>query len=108
MLDGVPLNIGEIGGWGVAAVFGFFIVLGFARGYLYPSSVVNKMLEEAAARLESEKERADTWQSAWEKCQAGRTVEAEGDRALLVETTRTAKNVLEAIQQAADQGSDDT
>lgn len=108
MIDGVPLNLMDAGGWAVTAGLGIFIVLAFVRGHIYPSSTVKTLLEENATRLQSEKERADAWQLAWNQAQAARSAEAEGDRALLIETARTAKNVLEAIQQAADRGSEET
>ena len=107
MIEGVPLNIGEIGGWGVAALLMILIVMGFYRGYLYPRATVRMLLDEASKRLESEKERGDTWEGAWNKCQQGHTVEAAADRTMLVETVGLNRKILEAIQQGANLGGGD-
>lgn len=108
MLEGIPLNIGEVGGWGIATTLMILIVLGFYRGYLYPRATVEMLLKEAQSRLESEKERGDTWESAWNKCQLGHTVEAAADRTMLVETVALNRKILEAIQLGAQGGGERT
>lgn len=98
----VPLNVGEIGGWGVAAFMGISFVLAFMRGYIYPRGVVKNMLEQSDKALQSERERADTWQTSWQALYDGRTQEAAGDRTLAVQTAELAYKALTTVQNRAE------
>lgn len=98
MLEGVPLNLVDVGGWGVAAILAALVVLALVKGRIYPSSTVDKLLVSWRERLDSEKERANTWEEAWRKCQAGHSVEARADRETSLETLTLVRRTLEAIQ----------
>lgn len=106
MLEGIPLNLMDVGGWGVAVVLAALVVLALVKGRIYPSSTVDKLLVSWRERLDSEKERANTWEEAWRKCQAGHAVEAQSDREVSLETLTLVRRTLEAIQNGSydDQG----
>lgn len=99
----VPLNVGEIGGWGMAAFMGLAFVLGFMRGHIYPASVVKNMLAQSDKALQSEKERGDQWQAAWKQLYEAQSMEAGADRALAVETAELALKALSTVQDKAEE-----
>ncbi|MBE7701277.1 hypothetical protein H9623_13330 [Oerskovia sp. Sa1BUA8] len=86
MLDGVPLNIGELSGWGVVALIVVLLLLG-KGGIAFRREV------------DAEKSRADTWQDAWKAERAAAQERAEQWSELL-ELARAADRVLTALDNA--------
>lgn len=89
MLDGVPLSVADLSGWGAFLVIVFLVVVSFLRGWLYPK-----------AALLAEKARGDTFKEAWERAQSASEAK---DAAMyeLLQNSRTTVRLLEALQQAA-------
>jgi hypothetical protein len=85
MIDGIPVWMSDLSGWGVVAILVVMLLTG--RGLA------------TRREVDAEKARADTWQTAWTTERATRQEESEQNRELL-ENSRTTVRVLKAIQQA--------
>lgn len=86
MLDALPVSGWELTGWGIVALF----VIGLLSGRL-----------TSRREVDAEKERADTWQAAWEASQTAGRVKDEAIAELL-QHSRTTVRVLESIQLAGE------
>lgn len=91
MLDGLPIDIGNLTGWGVVAIFVFAILTGRLT---------------SRREVDAERSRADTWQAAWDKAMAANTAKDE-QQAELLENSRTTVRILEVIRQQAQTGRGD-
>lgn len=85
MLDGIPLNVTDLSGWGVVAILVIMLLTG--RGLA------------TRREVDAEKSRADTWQKAYD---AERAISAEKDENLaeLLEHSRAAAKILDALNEA--------
>lgn len=92
MLDGLPIDLGNLSGWGVVAIF----VVALLTGRL-----------TSRREVDAEKARADTWQEAWDKAMAANRAKDEHQGELL-ENSRTTVRILEAIRQQANTGRGDS
>lgn len=91
MLDGLPVDLGNLSGWGVVALF----VLAILTGRL-----------TSRREVDAEKARADTWQEAWTKAMDSNAAKDE-QQAELLENSRTTVRILEVIRQQAQSGRGD-
>jgi len=87
MIDGIPIDIGQVSGWGVVGILVIMLLTG--RGLA------------TRREVDAEKARADTWQAAWAAAMSTIKEKAEQDGELL-ENSRTTVRVLKALQAQAD------
>lgn len=86
MIDGIPIGIGDLSGWGVVAILVIMLLTG--RGLA------------TRREVDAEKTRADTWQAAWQaERSANREKDAQG--AELLEHARTTSRIVAALQAQA-------
>ncbi len=87
MIDGIPLSISDLSGWGVVAILAVMLLTG--RGLATQREV------------RAEKERADSWQAAWSVSQQSNR-EKDEQIAELLEHSRTTVKVLEGLSRASE------
>jgi hypothetical protein len=101
VLDALPLSGWELTGWGIVAIVVVLLLqlVAWLLRRIFSGELVTRR------EVDAEKERADTWQQAWEASQAGHR---EKDEALieLLQLGRTSARLLEGLQQAAAGGDD--
>lgn len=89
MIDGIPLDVSNLSGWGVVAVVVLMLLTG--RGIA------------TRREVDAEKARADLWQTAW-TAERARNDEAFEGLAELLEIGRTTNKVLDVLHQQAKGG----
>lgn len=87
MIEGIPIDIGQVSGWGVVGILVVMLLTG--RGLATRREV------DAAER------RADTWQDAWKTAMAA-SEEKDAQNVELLENSRTAVRILQALPEPAD------
>lgn len=100
-LEGVPLSITDIGGWGVATLSWAVIVFGFARGKLYAASVVKTIEAQAEKRVTQADARAEALQIALDKSEGARVALTLSTHDLVLESARTLAQTMAGIQDLA-------
>lgn len=101
VIEGVPISVGQLSGWGAFVTLAFVVVTGFLAGRIYSGRAVDTMLRAAGERLAAETKRADTWQRAFEKSQEARELAAAAERNTVVEAARTMASALQSVQDYA-------
>lgn len=86
MIDGIPVWMSDLSGWGVVAILVVMLLTG--RGLA------------TRREVDAEKARADTWQAAWSAAMATIKEKEEHDGEL-IENSRTTVKVLKALQAQA-------
>jgi hypothetical protein len=89
-VDGVPLSVADLSGWGAFLVLAFLVIVGFMTGRV-----------QSSRALKAEKERGDTFQRAYERAMQASENKDQGNAELL-ENSRTTVRMLRAIQQASE------
>lgn len=89
MIEGIPISLGDVGGWAIMAV----MVVGLLTG------------KGLATRREvdAEKARADKWQEAWEAAMAANAKHAENGAEML-DYQRSAARILDVLYEQAVKG----
>lgn len=98
MIGDVPISVGQVSGWGAFVILTFIIVRAYTTGRIWSDSAVATMLKEANARVLAEKERADTWQAAWQKQHDANELRDSAERNTMLEAARTMVSAIESVQ----------
>lgn len=93
MIDGIPLDVSNLSGWGVVAVLVVMLVTG--KGGI-----------ALRREVDAEKNRADTWQAAW-GTERTRNDEVVGQVSELLENSRATAKVVDVLYERA-MGGDST
>lgn len=96
MIDGVPLTVMDLSGWGVAVFVLLLLTVLVLRGKIPSQSA-----------LEAERRRADVFEQAWEKSQEALRAKDEAWTEL-IQNSRTTVKILEGIQEEAQKGRGDS
>lgn len=101
MLEGIPLNILDVSGWGVALLLSLAIVYGFIRGKIYAASVVKTIEAQAEKRVTQADARAEALQIALDKSEGARVALTLSTHDLVLESARTLAQTMAGIQDLA-------